>query len=827
MKATYPSILDNLQDAYIQSDNDGIIIMANPSAARMYRYDSAEDMFNISAATLYKTPENREQLMEKLKKYGKVNDYESEAVRKDNTFFWISLNSQYYYDKQGQIQGTETVVRDISERKKANFERETTIKFLSLVNESTSVMELINSSLSFFKQQSGCEAVGIRLQEENDYPYYETQGFPGEFILLENNLCTNDEDGNPITDCEGYPIMECMCGNVICGRFDPSQTFFTNNGSFWTNNTTKLLATSSDEYKQSRTRDICNGEGYESVALLPLISGSDRLGLLQLNDKSKNIFSPELIAVWERLAGYLSVALAKFLAEENKQEMLEKEQLLTEELQLSNEELCLITKDLQDANEQLLNERNKLYKVNLALKENQEKFTKAFQNNPAAMTLNKIDGKFVDVNKSYCDLTGYSKKELIGNDPSKLGIIPKNILEEYMKISPDVPIYDEEIEILTKSQQKHTIINSTELIELGSEIRYISFNYDITDRKKSEKLLKESEAKFRKYVETSPDVIWEIDSDGNFTYVSPQSNSILGYKPEKLVGKSAFSLIIPESLEYVKNSFRLHSNGSNYMNTLEVHAKHSKGDELIIEIRSAKLLDNEGNIIGFRGTATNVTNRALATKQLIDSIHEKNVLLQEIHHRVKNNMQIVSSLLNLQIRHVKDVEAVNILKESQNRVKSMAMIHEKLYQSSNFNKIALSDYVNSLITELFYSYKTNTDQISTRVDVGDVKLNIETALPCGLIINELISNSLKYGFPDAKSGEIYLSLNSLEDGYELIVGDSGVGFPDDIDFRNTKSLGLQLINNLVQQIDGVIKLNQEHGTEFKIIFKEQKYKNRV
>jgi signal transduction histidine kinase/CheY-like chemotaxis protein len=175
---------------------------------------------------------------------------------------------------------------------------------------------MIRNAATFFQEQSGCEAVGIRLKEGDDYPYYETRGFPPEFVLLENRLCAIDEGGCVVHDSAGYPIMECMCGNVIQGRFDPSKPFFTSKGSFYSNCTTELIATTTEADRQARTRNRCNGEGYESVALIALRIGEESLGLLQLNDTNKGRFTPKGIVFWERLAGYLAVALAKFEAEE-------------------------------------------------------------------------------------------------------------------------------------------------------------------------------------------------------------------------------------------------------------------------------------------------------------------------------------------------------------------------------------------------------------------------------------------------------------------------------------------------------------------------------
>ena len=361
----------------------------------------------------------------------------------------------------------------------------------------------------------------------------------------------------------------------------------------------------------------------------------------------------------------------------------------------------------------------------------------------------------------------------------------------------------------------------------GNAISMFGTTQDITKRKLVEESLKESEAKFRYFVETSPDMIWEIDTKGNFTYISPQSSVVLGYKPEEIIGNNIVSLISPGSIEHGRKSLFAHINGPNKFNTIEVSAKHRNGNELIIEIRSVRINDKNGQVKGFQGIARDITDKTISTNQLKTSIKEKDVLLQEIHHRVKNNMQIISSLLNLQIRHVEDNNAIDLLKESQNRVRSMAMIHEKLYQSNDFTHINITEYIESLVSGLFYSYSISKEQIIPIINVDDVQLNIETAVPCGLIINELVSNSLKHGFPKEKLGEVYISLKIIDDNYELVVGDNGIKFPKDINFRSTDSLGLQLVNNLVNQIDGRISLDTTHGTEFKIIFKELKYKNRI
>jgi two-component sensor histidine kinase len=214
-----------------------------------------------------------------------------------------------------------------------------------------------------------------------------------------------------------------------------------------------------------------------------------------------------------------------------------------------------------------------------------------------------------------------------------------------------------------------------------------------------------------------------------------------------------------------------------------------------------------------------IDGRKRVEGQLKASLKEKEVLLQEIHHRVKNNMQVISSLLNLQSGYVEDPQALEVFQESQHRVRSMALIHEKLYQSENLAQIDFGEYIRSLVTSLSRSYSARAGDITLDIRADDVPLGIDTAVPCGLILNELVSNALKYAFPDGRAGQVRVELTADDDRrVTLTVGDDGVGFPEGLDFRGTTSLGLQLVNTLVDQLEGSIELNNGRGTEFKITF---------
>ncbi len=216
-------------------------------------------------------------------------------------------------------------------------------------------------------------------------------------------------------------------------------------------------------------------------------------------------------------------------------------------------------------------------------------------------------------------------------------------------------------------------------------------------------------------------------------------------------------------------------------------------------------------------------NGMLEELEKAEEENKKQLLFKEIYHRVKNNLQIVISLLNLQSRKTTDKNAIEILKDSQNRIKSMALIHERLYKSKDLKGIYLNEYIQDLANNLFSSYGVNSGIVKLKIDVVDITLNLDTAIPCGLIVTELVSNSLKHAFPAGRQGELLIKLHSdKNETFTLKVKDDGIGFPKDIDFRKTNTLGLQLVTGLVDQLKGTIELDRSEGTGFKIIFKEKK-----
>jgi PAS domain S-box-containing protein len=471
------------------------------------------------------------------------------------------------------------------------------------------------------------------------------------------------------------------------------------------------------------------------------------------------------------------------------------------------------------------------HKKEKKLKENENKYRKIFNNDFDMIHLNiiknGIPGKFIDVNNVGIERLGYTYDEFLTMTPTDITAhenrseIQKNAFNIFEKGYHEFDIIQQ-----AKDGKKIPVEVKSTLIELNGEKVVLSVTRDITESKKAEKALKESEKKYRDLAELLPQTVFETDLNGNITFVNRIGHQIFGYTPEELnKGINMIQILVPEDhTRAMKNNQRI-LNGER-LPFGEFTALKKDGSTFQIFVNTNPIIQ-EDKIIGLRGILVDITELKDAENKIKASLKDKEVLLKEVHHRVKNNMQIISSLLNLQIDYLNNEDAIDVLKESQNRVKSMAMIHEKLYLSEDLTQINFADYIQNLVSNLFYLYNIKESQIKPIIKIEDVNLNIETAIPCGLIINELISNCLKYAFPNQMKGEIIINLKSIEDKFELVISDNGIGLPENININKIKTLGLLLVNSLTEQIDGKISIYKKDGTQFKITFKELKYKERI
>jgi two-component sensor histidine kinase len=263
--------------------------------------------------------------------------------------------------------------------------------------------------------------------------------------------------------------------------------------------------------------------------------------------------------------------------------------------------------------------------------------------------------------------------------------------------------------------------------------------------------------------------------------------------------------------------------------TIENRIYDAKGEIRWVEFSNKAFFSEDGIIQQIQSVGRDINDRKRAEKAIQTSLAEKEVLLREIYHRTKNNLQVVCSLLNLQSARVSDPQILQAFQDTGNRIRSMSLVHEKLYQSKDLSHIDLKDYIKDLAHSLLLNYQMESGKISLQLDLQSVIVNIDTTMPCGLMLNEIISNAIKHAFPGGRKGTISIFLSSSEDGdIELRVADDGVGLPSELDIWNTDSLGLKLINNLAEsQLQGKLAVRREQGTEFRLLFRELNYKPRI
>ncbi len=347
-------------------------------------------------------------------------------------------------------------------------------------------------------------------------------------------------------------------------------------------------------------------------------------------------------------------------------------------------------------------------------------------------------------------------------------------------------------------------------------IGWISVIKDITHFKNVEKDIRESEEKYRRLVENINDVLFSLNKDGIITYISPVITKIAGFSPDEIMGRHFLKFIAPEDCSRIDSRFKEVLRGK--IKPTEYRIRIKSGGYRWVR-SSSQPVHKDKKLIGIQGILTDITNEREAQYALTKSLKEKEILLREIHHRVKNNMQIMSSLLGLQTRFLKNKELANKFIEAQNRIKVMAFVHENLYKSQNRAQIDFNIYVSSLVKNLFKTYGVKPGMIKFENKIKDIFLNIETAIPCGLIINELISNALKYAFPDNRRGTIRIIMRRVKGLFNLAVEDNGIGFAEKFDFNKTQTLGLQLVRILTEQLNGSVTLYRKPRTKFLIKFK--------
>lgn len=347
--------------------------------------------------------------------------------------------------------------------------------------------------------------------------------------------------------------------------------------------------------------------------------------------------------------------------------------------------------------------------------------------------------------------------------------------------------------------------------------------HDVTDSKIYEQKLVNQTGKLTAIFDSSHHYIWTISKENRLTSFNKNYFDLLAslYNTEPYIGFVLNRGVLSNDREYNElMDYHYKKAFSGSATNFEIETLDKNHNKIYLEIFLNPIFEGE-RVAEVSGIAHNVTEKKHVQQRMEQSLKEKEVLLKEVHHRVKNNMQVISSILNLQSSYVSDEYALMLLKESQNRIKTMAYIHESLYQNKSFTSVNFSEYLNTLVNNIVQSYSFSKEKISLNLDIEKIALTLDLSIPVGLIVNELVTNAIKHGFPEARTGVININLKSENNFVLLELEDNGKGFAPDVDFENSHSLGLQLVNTLIEQIEGKLdfRSGKDTGTRIVIRFK--------
>ncbi len=463
----------------------------------------------------------------------------------------------------------------------------------------------------------------------------------------------------------------------------------------------------------------------------------------------------------------------------------------------------------------------------------------ALESSDDAIVTRSLDGRITSWNRGAEQIYGYLAEEVLGKsismfEPDSLkGEIKQ--LDEKIKQGERICHYE-----TLRLKKDGTVINISITLSpvfnaSGTLVAISTVSRDITERKRAEEALIRSENKFRRLAENSPDLIARLDRQTRHLYANPAYLEIYDISQEDLIGKTNNELgMDPEKVKFWDRHYEnIFATGK--PETMEFHHTSPQGKECYFNTRIVpEFVD--GEVTSVLAISRDITERKM-TEEAMEKMDK--IRIKEIHHRIKNNLQVISSLLSLEAERFSDAKMLEAFRESQGRVTSMALIHEELYKGDEIENLDFAAYLRKLTSNLFGSYSLRKDNVSVRLDLEHVYLDMDIAIPLGIIVNELVSNALKHAFPAGRKGEIHITLcktGAFADIYDthypnphymeksgshymLTVSDNGKGIPEGIEFQNADSLGLQLVNILVEQIDGCIELKKNSGTEFTIWFR--------
>lgn len=428
-------------------------------------------------------------------------------------------------------------------------------------------------------------------------------------------------------------------------------------------------------------------------------------------------------------------------------------------------------------------------------------------------------GLLVDANPYVLELTGYSREDFVGKylpeTPPFRSDVGRRVLTEVLGSTA----VRHDASVIAKSGQNIDIEVIANHYTVGNQ-RVVQVNIrDITSRKKTERALQESEERFRLFVGSVRDyAMFQLDLEGRITTWNPGAEGVLGYTEQEILGQPGARLFTPEDRASGQPEKEIETARSEGRAMDERWHLRKDGRRFYASGVLTAIRDQSGQLRGFAKIMRDTTEAQQFRERLQKTVKEKEVLLREIHHRVKNNLQVITSLLELQSHYTGDPQVLGFTEQMHNRVRSIATIHEMLYASTDLTKVDFGAYAVKMANNLFAFYGVDSERVALHADVHETSLDIDRAIPCGLILNELLTNCLRHGFPDGRTGTISISFDCTSDSCVMAVANDGISLPAAIEPTQATSMGLRLVNLLVDQLQGTLQVERDNGTRFVVSF---------
>ena len=447
------------------------------------------------------------------------------------------------------------------------------------------------------------------------------------------------------------------------------------------------------------------------------------------------------------------------------------------------------------------------------------RFRRVVEASPSAMVMINAAGRIEMVNLQAERVFGYAREAMIGQPvemllPARFRVHHPGLRQSFFTDPQSRPMgIGRDLFGLRADGTEFPVEIGLNPIETEEGPMVLSAIVDISERKHLEE-------RFRRVVEAAPNAMVMINARGHIEMVNAQAERVFGYARAELLGQPV-EMLVPDRFRNhhpgLRQAFFADTKARPMGAGRDLFARRKDGSEFPVEIGLNPIETEDGIMV--LSAIVDISDRKQKERSIELALQEKDVLLGEIHHRVKNNLQIVHSLLDLQSAQISDASVIAMLRDSQNRIRSMALIHQTLYQSKDFAKVEFGTFLDSFVPMLVSSYTVNAERVVLHVAADGIHLPINAAIPCGLIVNELISNALKHAFPDGRHGQLQVELTESPDGQlVLAVSDDGVGLPAGLDPRTSTTLGLQLVMLLTDQLQGTLSISHGNPTRFAIRF---------